>query len=480
MRRYIVVVLLLAAGAAGAREEKRPWERYAQKEAEFLRAIAAKYVELGDEARKAKLYQFAREAYEEALKYQEHNRTARKLLGYVRRGRKWVLDPVESRKLPEKNTRPQNVSEDEFRRTVVKDFLEKKRKVGVYVGRKYAGLGRWCQKEGYPDQAKKAWEKALHFDPDNEIARKGLGYRKVDGKWLTEKQIRARKEAKEGKLVDDSPSRFEGPLGVKLTKMESAHFRVETVYGPKAAKNYIKNLETTYAYFLRDVGQPEDRDVFGGRKAFFLVLGSKEQWVRYVDLFHGGSKRQKEFTKKLRGSLSSPGLFGAQYEGEKGNESTTIDGLVHKAAHFLVYHYWNLRPAWLSEGFAYYYTVKVLNSTRTHCVALGTYEHQGGGMKKWGDSENWKELVKGEVLKNADPDLRMFFRVPISELQFQASVKAWSLITWLFDKHREKFLKWLEAVGHRGAKQEDAFREIFGWPLEQVDKEWREYVKVNT
>jgi hypothetical protein len=250
---------------------------------------------------------------------------------------------------------------------------------------------------------------------------------------------------------------------------------VETVYSIDVLKDYVKTLETCYAYFLRDVGEPETKDIWG-KKAEFLVLGTKEQWYHWVDLFGNGSASQKAFMKKTQGSQSAPGLFGVQYEGDGGSHETTLDGLVHKCTHMLVFHYWHIDQAWLSEGFAYYYTVKVLNSTRTHCVALGSYDNPKGGEKNWGESENWKELVKKDVVAHADPDLRMFFGLPISELQYNASVKAWSMISWLFDKDRDKFMKWLNAVGTQGKGQEEAMKEIFGWSFEEMDKEWRAFV----
>lgn len=470
-RKTIVSFALLLLAAVVVAKEEKPSERYAEKEASFGRAVAAKYIELAEEGKKRKLFQFAREAYQEALAYDENNRDARDQLGYVRRGREWVLEPSEA-KIPEQNTRDQKMTDTAFDK-LVREYRELEEKTKVYAGRKYAGLGTWCEREGMHDQAKKAWEKAIRLDPDNEDAREGLGYVKVDGQWITEKQKQAREEAKEGKVVQDS-SKYEGPLGIKLNKMESGHFRVETVYPLDELRDDVKTLETCYAYFLRDVGESPDKDLWG-RKAFFLVLGGPDQWNRYVDVFDSGSSADKAFLKKLQGSLNAPGLFGVQHEGDRGHD-TTLDGLVHKCGHMLAYHYWNIDHAWLLEGFAYYYTVKVLNSTRTHCTARGGYANPGAGEKDWGDSENWKELVKKDVSGHADPDLRMFYGQPISELQYNASVKAWSMISWLFDKHREKFMKWLELVGRGGKSQEEAMKEVFGWSFEEIDIEWRKFV----
>ncbi|MEN8150939.1 MAG: hypothetical protein ABFS86_14045 [Planctomycetota bacterium] len=479
---WILLVLapcfVLAAFSDGWAKDKKPSEMYAEKEAKFLRAIAAKYVELAEYGKKQKLFQFAREAYVKAIEFEPNNRKARKAMGYVRKGRSWELDPVEKTKLPEQNSKVQTMPDSVFKK-ICDDFEAEKKKTGVYTAKKYAGLGNWCEKEGLKYQMLKAYENAVKYDPDNATARKGLGFEKVDGKWLTQKQIQAMKDAKEGKLVNDSPSRFESGLGVKLNKMESGHFRIETVMPPKVLKEYIKACETAFALFAKDVGDDANFDVFGGKKATLLVLGTQAQWHRYVDTFGGGSAQDKAFTKKLKGSRTTSNLFAAIYEGDDGSMESTIDSLVHHTAHFLILSKWGITQPWLEEGFAYYYTVKTLNSTRTHCTSRGDYATAFSGEKDWGQSENWKALVKADVMKGADPDIRMFYGLRMGQLQYPASVKAWSLITYLFDKRREDFMKWCEAVGRGGRKQEEAMKEILGLQFEELDIAWREYVKEN-
>ena len=74
----------------------------------------------------------------------------------------------------------------------------------------------------------------------------------------------------------------------------------------------------------------------------------------------------------------------------------------------------------------------------------------------------------------------MFYGLKTKDLQYNASVKSWSMISWLFDKHREKFIEWLRAVGHSGMTEEEAFKTIFGWDsFEAVDNAWREFVREN-
>lgn len=48
-------------------------------------------------------------------------------------------------------------------------------------------LARWLDAQsGLSADARAAWEKVLKLDPDNEAARTRLGYRRLDGRWVTE------------------------------------------------------------------------------------------------------------------------------------------------------------------------------------------------------------------------------------------------------------------------------------------------------
>jgi hypothetical protein len=466
----LLAAFVLAATVVTAKEEKKPSELYAEKEQKFSADVAKRYAGVAKWDLKNKLYQFAIMDYESALEYDSRNKDARKYLGYVRRKGQWVVDPAKAPKIKQ-NQKPQNWTDSDMKK-LYEERDELLEGVKAYAAGKYAELGIWCRKKGLDLQGKKAFEVALKNDPDCEKARRALGHVCIDGEWLTPKQAQARKEAKEGRLVEGG-SVWEGALGLRLKKSESGHFRIETVFTVDELKRYIKECETTYAYFLRDMGRSPTKEVWPGRKARFLVLATEPQWHAWVDRFGG---RDKEFTKKLKGSTNRVGISGAQYQGD-GNVDSTVDMLVHRTTHFLVYHELGLDQCWIQEGFAYYYTVKVLNSTRTHCVARDPYSNVRND-QDWGDSNNWKDLIKQAVRDGEDFDLRQLLGLKITGMKQPQAVKSWSMITWFFDHQKEAFMKWMELVAN-GMDQEKAFKECFGKALEELDREWREYVLEN-
>jgi hypothetical protein len=54
----------------------------------------------------------------------------------------------------------------------------------------FADLGTWCTEKGLKNQAETCFKRALDTDPENEVARKGLGYEKYHGRWMTPKEVR--------------------------------------------------------------------------------------------------------------------------------------------------------------------------------------------------------------------------------------------------------------------------------------------------
>jgi tetratricopeptide (TPR) repeat protein len=476
MRTRLLVPLLaaLALGVVGphtalAKREKKPSEEYAEKERKFLAAIGARYVGVAKWSYKNKLFQFAIMDYETVLKYDPSNKDARKYLGHVRSRGKWVVDPSK-KPTEEQNKRPEGWTD----RDMEKLYEEREKlieQVRVYAGKKYADLGLWCRKKGLELQARKAFDVALKNDKNCEKARKALGHVNIDGVWLTPKQAKAREEAREGKWVEGG-SIWEQALGLKLNKAESAHFRIETVLPGAELKRFIKECETTYAYFLRDFGDDPLKEVWPGRKARLLVLGNEAQWHAFVDRF---VHNQKEFTRALSGTTNRQGLTGVTYN--KDSIDLIVDSLVHRSAHFLVTHYLHLEQPWIQEGFAYYYTVKVLNSTRTHCVAWDPYSNARND-QDWGDSQNWKDLLKEAVRNKDDFDLRMLMGLKITGMKQPQAVKAWGVITWFFDHHREAFMKWLKDVA-AGKSQDQAFQDHFGQRPEDLDQQWRDYILEN-
>lgn len=441
----------------------------------ILKAAGAKVWEAADAAGKLGLHQFRFEQAQRALEFDPDLKDAREFLCFRKKQEKWVLDEEAAGKIPKQNTRNEKVSAEAFEKTMEKWREESLRPADAYVAAKYADLGDECVAKGFPDQAKKGWEAALRLDRDNAKARKGLGYRKLGKIWLTEKQDQARKDAAKGTESKDA-SQWDDFFGAKMNKVLTTHFRFESPYPVAELMEYAAAAETAYAYYLADFGSEPAEDVFGGNQATFVVMQTDDQWNRFVDAYGG---TDKEFTRKLGGTGDGNFLHGIRTN-QGSNVAGRKDHVVHNTVHLLNKHVWMIRGshAWVDEGLAYYYTLKVLESTSTHCVALkkGSYEKPGdeGGMKSWEDAANWKTKVKDLVRSKNDVPLRTLIYQPITQLEFAATVKAWCMCTWFMDTNRDKWIETLQSM-KSGMNSEDVLQSVWEKGLEELDATWQKW-----
>lgn len=441
--------------------------------------VAGKLWSVSNDARKKNLFQFAKEAATRALFFNPNHKDARDYLGYVKKKKEWVLDADAAAKVKPQNTKNAKESQKTFDGKV-KKWRESRKKVDAFVAAKYAQLGKACLTKGYGDQAQKAFERALLMDPDQADARKSMGHVKLGKLWLTPKQVEAVNKAIGGEWITEA-TEYDKGLGVALSKMESPHFRVFDDASKDAIPETIKGLETLYAYFLADVGIDPLTDVFGGEKYDLVVVSTKGPWDKWVDEFSNSA--DKEWTKGSSTSRSYITRRGGVFRVETAEDVDTRDPLLHHAAHFISQAVWKSRPvAWLDEGLAYYYTVRVQNTTRTSCLAKETIGEYGndqevvGGDKDWTVSEQWREFLHAMVKAKADTELRTIMLTPLSTLKLHDSVKAWAVVTFLMEKYRDPFITFLKRIRDEPkVDQEKAVEEIFGKGIEDLDKEWRAF-----
>jgi tetratricopeptide (TPR) repeat protein len=440
----------------------------------ILKAAGAKVWEAAETAKRSGLHQFCYEQAQRALEFDPDLKEAREHLGYVKKSEKWVLDPEAAGKVLKQNQKSEKVSQESFDKLMDKWREEALRPADVFVAAKYADLGDECVAKGFRDQAAKGWEAALRLDKDNAKARKGLGYKKLGKVWLTEKQEQARKDAAKGKELKED-SQWDSFFGSKMNKVESEHFRVESPYGVPELMEYVAAAETAYAYYLADFGMDPTQDVFGGGKSLFVVMQTDDQWNKFVDAYAA----DKEFTRQLGGTGDGNLMHGIRTNAGS-SPAGRKDHIVHQAVHQLNKFVWSIRGshAWVDEGLAYYYTLKVLESTSTYCVSLkkGNYEKPGdeGGMKKWEDAANWKTKIKDLVRAKNDVPLRTLIYQPITQLEFPATVKAWCLCTWFMDTNRDKWISTLELM-KAGSKSEDVLQSVWEKGLEDLEADWQKW-----
>lgn len=71
---------------------------------------------------------------------------------------------------------------------IYKDYLAKKEK--CQTADDFYKLGEYCRNNKLPDEAKQMYEQTIKLDTDHEKARKALGHKKQDDKWVTPDEIK--------------------------------------------------------------------------------------------------------------------------------------------------------------------------------------------------------------------------------------------------------------------------------------------------
>jgi len=461
--------------AAGDAAKDPGYVYYEQRAVKILKTAGAKVFEAADTARKWGLHQFAFEQTERSLEFDPDLKDAREFLGYEKKQEKWVLNAELAGKVLKQNSKNEKTSQEAFDKLIEKWRDESLKAADQFVSAKYAELGDDCASKGFPLQAKKGWEASLRLDKENARSRKALGFKKLGKVWLTEKQEQARKDAAKGVEIKEE-SQWDTFFGAKMNKVESAHFRFESPFAVPELMEYAFAAETAYAYYLADFGNDPAVDVFNGGKAAFVVMATDDQWNKFVDAYGGADK---EFTRQMSGTGDGNLLHGIASKAGS-TPAGRKDHIVHQAVHKLNRFVWSVnRHAWIDEGLAYYYTLKVLETTATHCVSLkkGNYEKPGdeGGIKKWDDAANWKSKIKDLVRSKNDVPLRTLIYQPITQLEFQATVKAWCILTWFMDKDRDK---WMETMNQLrdATKSEDVLQAVWEKGLEDLDDDWHKWV----
>ena len=483
LRNAAFLALLLVGAAPHARAEDDPAVAFFDaRVAAMSKTCIDKLWDAASGAKSQNFFQYANETAELILlDWDPDHAGARGMLGYVRtaKDKDWFIDPKANvSKQNTKNTKEAQASYDARE----KKWKELRAKVDVFIASKYAGVGTECAAKGFAEQAQKAAERALALDPQCAEARKLLGYEKLGTAWVTKEKAEAVKRAAEGKPVEGA-SDLDTLLGVTLSKIATPHFRVEDD-GPKdALPAAAKALETMYAYFLADAGRDPAEDVFGGKVVEMCVVSKKDLWDKWVDA-RSGEKKNQQWLKESNTYRNLAELRTGTLRVETAESVDTRDPLLHHAAHILGYTVWrSTRHAWLDEGLAYYYTVKVQETTRTHCVAKdeGGYAKGPpiGGEKNWTVSERWKPFLKDLVVKKGDAELRKLLNTKLEVLDLPSSVKAWGVVGWLMDKQHDKFLEFLKALRARAnpdkEPQEAILEKVFGTSIEAMDAEWRAY-----
>ena len=475
MARSIVVLALAAICGQSAQDPAvPPAEEYKTRMARLNEALADEHYKVGDYCASVSMFRWARDEFRKSIGFNPEHEGSRAKLGYVKKDGEWEPNPDAAL-----DTENKKKAEEEAKARM--EYDKRVEKLGKTIARLFTDVGNFCDKNKMKPEAEAAFKKAIEYDPLNSDSRKKLGYTRPakDGPWLSQFDIKFRKELKDGvaKAVagaaHKAATEVEQDMGWKHEKRSSSHFLIEV---PGQSQEWLalemKHGEHAYAMFHKLFNQKEDlfQQPFN-----MVILKDKSSHEAYVDKYYGGSDAAwKTLAKKSQGVGGFP-----RSETTLGDRPDVHDWMVHHTVEDLFSHLVGGARPWLREGMAYHFTRAMLGTAGTSCTNMaGT---GSGGEKNLQNAEDWPLVLRTWIKEGKDPSILEVFKCKeLANLSGSETVKGWSMVDFLLTEYREKTIEFFMKI--RGQKEEDdeiALKEVFGWTLEDFDSRWRTYARAS-
>ena len=367
---------------------------------------------------------------------------------------------------------------------------------------------------------RKLYRRILRLDKDNEEARRGLGYVKVGGEWLTKAEARRRRKEEEAARAKAEAARraeeekrarlkrAEGDVGLqvemnkarderdaeKLTKLLGTEMHVATSKRISIAATFdregivalLELGERALTAVGKDLGlgpsyNPGRAGYRGVYHHYYVLPSDRKAMLTYIkDAFGGISESFYKYLMKggasgLSANGSTPYAVSILHKG-----LNRKDPLLHNLGHCIVESLQGegVDPPWLFEGFGMYMSIRFLGNTGTTCTTITKYaadmeiakKHEAGG---------WQLLAKEQVTKGFYPRFVSLCVEKLNRMDAKDLARAWSICRFLMEKHPKKFRNFMRYTGTTLKTQVRALKAALDMSPDQLDKAVNDYVLQN-
>ena len=364
---------------------------------------------------------------------------------------------------------------------------------------------------------RKLYRRILRLDKDNEEARRGLGYVKWKGEWISKAEARRRrkeieaeraraeaaKKAEEEKLA--RLKRAEGDVGLQVEmnkerdrgdekKLEDAlgtHLNVATskrisIAAPFEKEGIVALLEVgerAISQVCKDLGlkptyNPGRAGYRGVYHHYYVSPSDRRAMLEYIrDTFGGISNAFFKYLMRSRMSglsanAGTPYAVAVLHRG-----INRKDVLLHNLGHCIAGSLGGSGriPPWLQEGFGMYMSIRFLGNTGTTCTTITKYAADMEVAKKH-EAGTWPLLAREQVTKGFYPRFVTLCVKKLNRLDAKDLARSWSICRFLMDKHPKKFRNYMRYAGTKLETQVRALDVALGMKPGQLDQAVNEYV----
>jgi hypothetical protein len=448
-------------------EETKRWGDPAI-DAEFSKLDAADADGLADLAETAKakgLKSWTRLA-EASLKIDKNNDKANGLVGAEKIGEIWYRTKKEA---------------DEAKKKAYEERMKADGRVKVGSGDK-AG---WIAKEdkpGYDRDPKKYMKDETGLYRRIEDVMREQGKELVKGDWVRAATAEDKADC----------AQFKVDFEADCVGLTSTHFRIfSSEHGVKQVESFLDLAEKNYAWFKTQVGMAPEDELFphGARGQIWLVK-DRRAFDKFVNKW--GASRFGMSADWIN-YITQPGRGGGVHSGlglhainavEQLDESGVKSSVVHNSSHMLID--WFVRmpgkgaPEWLTEAWGHYAEEHFTGIGQQTCVTKANYGAGGGISDKKFTTKDAKDHCKGMVLDGSDDVFQSIAKKDLNGLNGDDLAKGYTIVDWMMKTRPKDFVKFMSSMRageDEKTIQSEALKAGLGWDYDQLDGEWRKYVK---
>lgn len=469
----VFLALLAASMPAGGQaaydlegNRKRLWDFFADKHAE-----------IGDEYKKAQLFEDARQQYLRGLELDGEHRKCRQGLGQKKKGNQWADDEP----LPERS--PLKPNEKIEARKKGDQLRDENYKKCADRARKQVQA---AQQAGDERAARIITNELLYYAPDDAEARKRKGHVKSGEDWAPEFARKWRDEG--GKLVEAASMGEEVSGEDEHAKSINTRFVVRsgkwltarTSLDDARCRLMHRNAEAAAARSIELLGLEAP---FGRHRFVLTHLQSADEYFAMLEKVLKLEGDELEFAKKLTGrGHNNPWGFVCRSPSSAGADDMNANTI---AINVMNAHRPKRAQPWMDTGFAYLITSHTLGTTSTTRYTLikqGTTSSDHRVMpdltKKSGTPEHLREAILRAVTYGRDMPLSRLLVTKTNDMDLEAAAKAFSLMEYWLHTDKDNLRKYLLS-DEEPEKLAQNLEQHFGKKIDEIETAWREWVLAN-
>lgn len=443
----------------------------------------------------------AKQALDLVLEYDPDNARARRELDFRKVKDEWVGLPPEKRK----KWRDKASYEDRYK--VLQEWAE----TAIELSKQHARFGEKLKEAGKDALAQKHFDKAIYYNPQNEVANLAVGHKKYEDWYGTDAQIAfaKRMEEIEKKAVECARKQYElEELGQDKLPVEFVNLMNQAPDWMLKPSFEIHGAKTAnFTVWVRGSQDLANESAMWGERAveFMVWLIGEEQAkkVRFVDNatktwawqgFLATSREREEFLKAnphvLGGRPVAEGMQFANntWRSKEGLAVMKVGGS-HRRIHDAIIAYVVMdglctqRNDGVGQGIIHAVTwyLKATSISKWGAIPEGTVGEDGLELPE--GTNWWMRTVRDQAVSNQDWPFAQVPREKLARFRNDCRLKTWSMMTWMFAAYPDKWVSFfmgLPDADKQVPTLEDVEKvvvEKLGKSSEEVDAEWREWAR---